>query len=640
MADQFNLDTMKEAVKLASQVKFNLENIQPAKLDTEALREAASFMELMKNSSEITKSDFFEISQAITLLGREKAKMAMSSFVNPTDAKNIKKLEEMLKSMGVNARALQQVYAEQLKIVGGQGTKLKDIWKGMKTGQSFLNKYTSSLTGINISIAGILALILKVSNINDRVGSMSRQISAHWGEGAKNIGTAGSLIWEVQSKFAKTVDEAGAYQKTLAMAGMEREDQVKLANEILAIEQEYGQTVGQQLQYITGLVGNFKELGDLEKDRAKHSTVYMETVRQVTKDIPMLSIEESTKDWADLINLTKAYNADLLGTLGMYKILMAQDLAKELGLGDTPRVIRKQIGEFLVGMPAKLSDGWKAALGSFMEGSETRSMAENLFTFESAPIEQQITALSKFIEARVPDFMTSEGMYKLRNVFMGMGKEGAEMAKHLSEAFAAGKLTGPNLEKVLLKIGKEREAAGEAQAAAQTNMNKLIASGAKIAKNLVGLEQRLQRWIELELSGPIRELTTAIRDAIAWAKSEKMPKILSSNVKEGMANIADLYVRSQRQSATPEQIAKLKEIGVWRDPTPEFSPAAITRIVSKGQKQHGRETVKKWAEQRDYDMQRLAQFLYEMMLEDKNRRMAVKEPPITTPRATTKTSGP
>lgn len=510
MADTFDIANLEKAVELAGKVKYDLENVRPAKIDTDALQEASEFMQLIQQGASMSSQDFASIRDAISVMARQKAIMSANPFVTPADKQQIEELEQILVNMGVNVKALNQAWKQEEQIVSGTTSKHKKTSQFLKRQAKSMANYAQSATGIQLSLVGIIALIIKLMDINNRISAYSEQIAAHWGDGEKNLRASTSSIWKLRKGFKMTFEQAAEYQKSLARAGMEKKNILGISDDLLAVEKVYGQSLASQVQYVQGLVGNFAELGAEEKDRADSAMLYMETVRQTVKDIPMLSMEDALSDWSDLVNLNKAYNTDLLGTLGMYKILMDQDLAETMGLGDTPRVLRKQVGEFFVGMPQQMSDGMKAALGGLMEGGETRSLTENIFKFEGSKVEERVRAFSKFIEKNVPDFASPEGMFKVRKILMGLGQQGQEMAVKLSEAYGNGKLTGNKLEDVIRSISQEREKAKDQEKKAQATRENLVKKGMDIATNLTGYLEKLQQWIVDNLLGPVQDLTRAI----------------------------------------------------------------------------------------------------------------------------------
>lgn len=345
-----------------------------------------------------------------------------------------------------------------------------------------LANYAASMAGIQLSLAGILALIIQAIDKSNRLGGMSMQVAAQWGKGNNNLKVASGEIMKIRSGFKKMLDQAGPYVISLARAGFEMKNMERLSKEIMAVEYRTGQSVQEQVGYIKGLVANFG-LVDIE------AANYLETVREATKTIPMLSMSEATQDWAELIDKTKVFNTDLLGTLSLYNTLMRKDLAEELGLGDAPRVVRKEIVKTVAGFSRDLEDGWKAALG------RGTTAAARLIEFEDILPEEQFIRMAEFITEKTQGFAGAQRELAARKLLgqMGFAKEARV---ELARAFAEGGFDTSGLKNMMVALKENKIAMEKSRKQASRDRDKAIKKGMAIADLLSGLLHDLQVWLE------------------------------------------------------------------------------------------------------------------------------------------------
>lgn len=366
-------------------------------------------------------------------------------------------------------------------------------------------KYAASMAGVQLSLAGIIALIIKSIDYSNRFGAMSQQIAAQWGESERNLEAASGEIGKIQFNFQQLLDTAGPYAISLARAGFEKENLKELSQDLLATEFRTGQSVEEQANYIKGLVSNFG-LADVE------ANTYLNTVREATKTIPMLSMTEAVQDWGELIDKTKTYNTDLLGTLAMYNALMREDLAEKLGLGDAPRAVRKEIVKTVAGFSAELEDGWKAALG------EGATAASKIINFEAMDMTDQFARMADFIMEKTSGLVGDNQKIGVRELLKQFGFTSKEVQKVMADAFTTGGLNAQGLKSLMKETGGLREEMEKSKEEAKKNRQELISKGMAIADGLSGLlhdlqvkMQKVYRWIA-DLIDSIQDLVSAIQN--------------------------------------------------------------------------------------------------------------------------------
>jgi len=392
-----------------------------------------------------------------------------------------KRVKEELKLLNTKEKYI-KIGDKTVKVSSQEVASTGKVLSAFKEKGKRLAQYATSMGGIQLSLAGIVALIIQAVDKSNRLGGMSMQIAEQWGKSKGNMGAASSEIGKISGSFKKMLAESGPYVISLARAGFEKKQLINLSRELMSVEFRTGQSVQEQAGYIKGLIANFG-LADLE------AANYLETVRQASKTIPMLSMSEATQDWAELIDKTKVFNTDLLGTLSLYNALMRKDIADEIGLGDAPRVIRKEIVSTVAGFSKDLEDGWKAALG------RGTTAAGKMIEFENLLKPEQFERMAKFITEKTQGFAGAQREIATRKILEKMGFA-KEARVELARAFASGGFDTSGLKNMMEALGKNRDTMEDVQKKAAKDRDKLMQKGMEIADLLSGLLHDLQVWLE------------------------------------------------------------------------------------------------------------------------------------------------
>jgi hypothetical protein len=488
-----NLKQLQSAMELAGKVRANLPDLA-AVLNKEGLKEVVSGIKELE--SEIVKmgGDMATLTkirqQEKQLIGAELLDMSKLTF----RARARLKLEQALTD---ERKRYVRVGGELVEVESKQVRSFKESSRAWGQRAKSVGQYASSMAGIQLSVVGLIALLIKLNDINNRIGAMSQQVAAQWAKSPGNLKAAAGEIGKIRSGFKRTWDVAGQYVVSLSRAGFEKENLVKLSKELMAVEFVQGQSVQEQIGYIQGLVTNFGKAGT-------EASGLLAAVRENAKTIPMLSMSEAVGDWAELIDKTKVYNTDLLGTLGLYNTLIRKDVAEKLGLGDAPRAVRKEIVKTIAGFSNELEDGWKAALG------EGTSAAARILEFEKLIPAEQFARMAEFITEKTQQFTGDTREIAVRNLLKQFGFASKEVQKALGEAFAKGKFDEAGLQNFMKVFQANKKSMQDAKDAAEANRKALIKQGMNIATNLTGTIERLQQWVENKLLPVFQDLVAAI----------------------------------------------------------------------------------------------------------------------------------
>jgi hypothetical protein len=473
-------------------------------LTTELIKQEVSIKELVsirKKEMQLLGAEFVDM-QALTREGQKRAKI---------EAENMKKGEKFVKIKG----QIVKVGGEELRDAKGTASAFASKGKA-------LAKYAAGMANIQLSLAGIIALIIELWNIERKIGAIQKQVVSQWGDAKDNIAAAGKELSWVRYSMKKSWDVAQAYVGALTQAGFEKEHLVALSKELMAVETVYGQSVQEQVKYVKGLVTNF----DLT---ARASGDYLSTIRETAKTIPMLSMSEAVDDVAELIDKTKVYNTDLLGTLALYNTLIRKDVAKKIGLGEAPRAVRKEIVQTITGFSQELEDGYKAALG------KGATAAARIINFEMMSIPEQFSAMAEFITKRTQGFMGENREFAVRQHLKQFGFTSEQTRKVLAKAFAEGGFDEAGLKGFMAELGKQKEGMKVAAEKARADRENLIKKATEIAWGLTSAIELLKNWLEMELLPIFRDIRDYLRELVAGEIAPERLEDISKGYKGGMA---------------------------------------------------------------------------------------------------------
>jgi hypothetical protein len=369
-----------------------------------------------------------------------------------------------------------------------------------------MSGFIQSNAQVQLSLVGILALILDIHNESNRMTAMQKQYAAQWDYIPRRMGVASSLMSEIRGNFGKTYEEIGPYLNSLAQAGLSMEQMQQLSTEILAIQELQGQAVGEQVAKIKQLVNDFGQTG--EEAQSYLSTIRLAATAMREEGGIVISMQEAVNLTTELADKTKVYNTDLLGTLALFNALSRKDVAERLGLGDAPLKVRQEIAKTVTGFSAELEDGWKAALG------EGASAAARILEFEKLLPPQQFERMAEFITEKTRGFQGEQRELAIRQLLKQFGFTSKEVQTVMARAFQAGGLSGEGLRGVMQEINKQREGMANLEQKAAQQRAELIEAGKSVSQGMISLQERLARKIRDVLRPLVRDIVVAIEGLI------------------------------------------------------------------------------------------------------------------------------
>lgn len=558
---------------MADEIKFT-------SLDVAGFERASAYAKDIAGDAKLTNERMSNLVAITQELATAKAKMAGMDFISPAQLGLIKEIEKGLSAAGVTQSKIAELTREamlaekgmllttneltkkeekflNLKMKGLETAKMwvrtekglvelgdrkkinaNELWGSMKKTGSELKGFATSTAGVQLSLVGIIALILEGLNVMRKIGAMSHQASVHWGNIGASAARANKTIWDIHTGFKKSVDESGALVIGLARTGFtsrdvattyksitkttreqvdltnqlgvfqggvlssnikihgylkkqtqERQTQYGLAMMFQARETEYGVSVSTQAKTVKELAMGFDISAtgaDNMAGAVMRSALAMHKAAEDGTDIGnALSVEDVLADWAELSQKTRAYNTDLMGTLAIYNTLMRKDIAKSLGLGGIPAAARRDIAKTFAGMSAELADGWKAALG------EGGTPAEAILNFESMGVGKQIESVANFVTKHIGGGLANQ-ILQTRKILESMGVS-KESQVYLARMLTSGK--SDDIKKAAQMIEKEKSAAEAQLKKEKEGQNNLVKSAQSTAASLTSLQDLLRQWI-------------------------------------------------------------------------------------------------------------------------------------------------
>lgn len=555
-------------------------------IDPAAFERANTALQNMQNNSRQVREELSSSVRALQAYSELSERIKHAPIVDPKAKEALKGLEKELEKIGVTKGVIaqaagkevtaysklslldkmrvrmmtqQQEQKKRLVLYDGQMVTLEA--KQLSLQQSALNlskqgfnsmkntamgavRYATSMGGIELSLMGIVALLLKMTNEYNKLGAMQKQAAAQWGDTNSKMKTASAAMKKLMNSYQMSVDEAGSLVVSLARVGVEEENVKRLSEEVVAIEKVHGLGAQETAQAVMDVADSYQMTAD-------QASIFLRSVREATKTVPGLSMTEATSDMLELVRATRAYNVDLLGVAAMYNTLISKDVAKKLGLGDLPKAARKELAMTVAGFSDKLSDGLKAALGQ-EEGS---SLAEALMNFEKMDPAKKFVKMAQFITKNVAQFTGAEQEFAVRQWLKEFGFTSSDIQETLQKAFVSGGFSAEGLEGVLKEVGKQRdilEKAGENDA---VNRAKLLAEAQGIAAGLAGWEARLEQAVRKAFFGSadFGKLKESIDAILAWMQ-ENLPKLAT-----GMISLLTAATKYLQIMAGAETVAKAEE---------------------------------------------------------------------------------
>lgn len=524
MADEFKANVA-EFKELSGLLNMIADSTSRTKSDTDAV--SYSMKRIAEIKAEIAKYDIVDpsvtetVNDAVKSLSKAGGQMAtlvrlQKEFTQSSNKSNLywDQLTEKEKKFVKNEEARLRnektgiMYKGQMINLGKQEQSMQSkIISGFKGQVSSLKGFAASTAGIQLSLVGIISMIISIRNETNKAAGMAMRAGMQFGGMDKHTKAAGEQIWKMYGGLAMSVDEAGALVQSLSNVGIEGKPQYEMA----AIDKLSLMSAAEQAEAIKGLVN---EYGLLEDNAMDYNDVIIQLGQAYKESGIKMSISDLNKDWHELLNTGKVYNATTLGTLAIYNTLIRKGEA--LGFGKSLSV-RQDIAKTLGGMSANLSYGWKAKLMEFAGPSwKGKTAPEKILGYEmmgdkpEKQFELMANAIEKFTKGRgqaTKVIMTREMLES-----MGFKKEaGAVMAK----SFAGGKFSGENLQSALKEVSKSREDAAKMEQTAADDRKKLIGAAEKVTNTMMSIEEMLSRWVRNVLRPWVTKLITAIQDLMA-----------------------------------------------------------------------------------------------------------------------------
>lgn len=512
------LATMQQMQITSERLGQSLGTLNLGDIDVSALEKAREGLEGIKDRAEYTNADLQEMAKIMGIVAEQAARIGEADWVPPDAKDQLSGLMNQLTLMGVSQQRLAKLGREYANAVsnvnatqGEVNRKSKESAKEEKKKKSAMEDFGRSvkaqlehLSGIQLSLGGIIALVLKLVDYSNLLSGYAAKANAHFAGGNKTLGQTQNLIFGIRQSYAISAEKAGEYVTTIARGGFNQRNLNKHAKEMISIEQITGQNVAQQVEYTKNLISNYKELGDREKDRLGSAMSYLGTIRNVAKEIPGLSMDEAVDDVQTLASKTKVYNTDLQTTLAFYKSLMRQDIAEELGLGDVPREIRKEFVHAVQGFSKDLDDGWKAFLG------KGDNPIERIFEFENLDAPKQFARVAEKIKEVTAKQGGRQGEYMARQLLSQLNFTGAEVQKVVAKSFSDGVFDTEKLKKIMGVIRREKDDIAKADAEYKKKRPQMIKEGISIARRMASTLEKIRQWVEGELLPVFNDIRSAL----------------------------------------------------------------------------------------------------------------------------------
>ena len=470
-----------------------------------------------------------------------------------------------------NARDTAKSRADEAESLKKSTGLLKQTRTQLERVANTARNYGRSMTGIQFSLVGILGLMIELSNRSRRVGAMGRQMAAQWKSGKGNIKEAVRTMGLLRGQYRMSIDEAGNLATSIARVGVEKEHVREITNDLVAAEYMHGisaQEGARQMVDLSNAYGVTQE----------HAQDLLTIVRETTKDIPGLSMGEASSDMMDLVQLTKTYNTDLLGTLGLYNSLIRTSAAEELGLGNVAKGVRKDIAMTVAGFSQNLGEGWKAALG------EGATLAERMISFENLDPTEQFARMAGKINEMTQQFTDPfEKEFATRKLLGEVGFSG-DAATELARTFADQGFDVDTFADALRK--RSDEAKDQAQTVEQVQ-KQLSKQAQSIAQALESWQAKLKRSIMQGLEGS--EGWQKISSSVNELLSVGLPKIVEflttgfSALVSAIETLVDL-VRDIHDFLTLPDPSKesTEKINAQQKTLNEMQKVALTKVQSSG----------------------------------------------------------
>lgn len=301
---------------------------------------------------------------------------------------------------------------------------------------------------------------------------------------------------------------------------------VPLATELTAIQTGYRISVEQSARAIRDI-----QMG-MGKSREEARSVYGVTTMLADElsraDGYTISAAEIVSDWTELINKVRIYKTDLMGVWGVYKSMVREKFAKQIGLGDVSPDVRRDIAQGIGGMAMGMGMGWKAFLG--MRAGLGRSPVEAGMRFEKMAagetpggMMKAFSILTREVERLGASASPEEREFRmreiLRNMFQGTGMT-EEGIRELAEATAKGELTSGKIAARADELVAEAKNRKQAEEDWITERKKLVDYAGKAHTAVQSIEELIKKYVTDKLMKVINSILTVARKIYEFLRSE------------------------------------------------------------------------------------------------------------------------
>jgi len=185
---------------------------------------AATSKEILATLTSLNEIQKAQTSTQDKLVKKEKEGLVLQKDLTWMQARRLKGIEQEL----TKEKKFVEVAGQRVKLSKLESSIKKKSYGLMKKSASsasgFAKSTVAQVTGLSIGLGTIVGLLLKAYNNMRTLSGMTRQASAHFSGGVKEIGSARAAVFQLRRGFAATYEEAGKVVTSLAQMGMSAEE--------------------------------------------------------------------------------------------------------------------------------------------------------------------------------------------------------------------------------------------------------------------------------------------------------------------------------------------------------------------------------------------------------------------------------
>ena len=535
-----NMDDIKAARESITQMTDDLQKGTKVNLDDSKMLKIVNAMTKARKSGlfDDVKSRKYlsHMENGLRKLGVSKA--ALSKL----DGQEIKAYEELslLQKARIKMKGLETTTTTQQVLHNGKLVELETKKHSMlaktagatwSTAKGTANT-VAGMAGIDLSLMGIVRLLINFMDVQNQMGAMSKQIAYQWAGSTTSMKTARHTIGAIKRDFWMSAEAAGALVNSVARAGIEEKNLESLTKNMVAWQTVSGMSVESSL-------GAYKDLARSFGQSEESTWGMYRGFLEASKTIPELSMDEAAADMANIVDKTREFGTGLLGATSLYNVLLRKGGADALGLGGTTFQMRKGLVNAATAFNDTMSDGMKAWLGGLQDP------IESLFKFEAMNLGEKLQALFTRTKEMVGQGATpKEALLKTRKFLEPIlsGSMKPMEIKSLVEKLMGGFLNIEGFTKEALD--KQAQALSDSKTKAK-KQDELYQYAKSIATGLTGFEDklrmamedalmkvgaktllatmnRLSDWIINEVPNMVAKLITLLDSVIAWFMDDEI----------------------------------------------------------------------------------------------------------------------